>query len=226
MAGLAGAHVGLRAVTVAALFCCCVPNFLVAGPLACGLYVCALRTLRGRPFDSGALWSDWTVAGRAILAHLVVTLATVLPIFASRPSHLAGFALFAGILGSQGPSGPSDQAVALGALAFLGSMILLAAGIVAVLVWTLWLSTRAMFVMLLIADRRVDFSTAWRMSWAETRNHFWELLLLKVVAGLIGNVGVYLFYVGLIWTLPIYFTMIAAAYEHRFPFQAEPAGEA
>ena len=49
--------------------------------------------------------------------------------------------------------------------------------------------TRAMFVMLLIADRRVDFSTAWRMSWAETRNHFSELLLLKVVAGLIGSVA-------------------------------------
>ena len=47
---------------------------------------------------------------------------------------------------------------------FLGCFALLSVGLLAVMVWTFWISTKTMFVMPLIADRDVSFSTAWAMS--------------------------------------------------------------
>jgi hypothetical protein len=205
---------------------CCLGNFLVAGPLACGLYCCGLCALRGRPFSAGTLWRDWTVAGRAILAHLVILLLTSLPILLIYAASFTAFALLMATLGSlssgQPQGGPSDEAAIAVVLGFIATALVFTLGILAAMVWALWLGTKAMFVLPLIADRQVDFLTAWRMSWAETRRHFWELFLLKFLAGLIGMAGMYAMYVGLIFTLPMYFTMIAAAYEHRFPFPVEP----
>jgi hypothetical protein len=213
-------------ITIAAWFCC-LGNFLVAGPLACGLYCCGLCALRGRPFSAGTLWQDWTVAGRAIVAHLVISLLTGLPALLVYAGSIGGFVFLMAVLGGlssgQPQGGPPDEAAIIVLLGFVAMAVVFTLGGLAVMAWTFWLGTRTMFVMPLIADRRVDFSTAWRMSWAETRNHFWELLLLKFLAGLVGMVGVYAMYVGLIFTLPIYFTMIAVAYEHRFPFPVEPA---
>ena len=213
------------AVTLAALLCCCLPNFLVAGPLTCGLYACGLCTLRGQCFSANTLWRNWTVAGRSILAHLVIALLTVLPMLLLYAVSIGGFMLLTAMLASQAPQGPPAQPPAQPSgeeVAFIfAAMALLTLGGIAVMVWTFWIGTKTIFVMPLIADRDCGFSTAWGMSWRETRNHFWELLLLHVVGSLIASLGVYVFYIGLIFTLPIYFTMIAAAYEHRFPFEAE-----
>ena len=41
------------------------------------------------------------------------------------------------------------------------------------------------------------------------------MLLLQFLAGLIGGLGVYFCYVGLLFTMPISFTIVAAAYEDR-----------
>lgn len=216
-------------ITVAALLCCCLPNFLVAGPLTCGLYACGLCTLRGQCFNANTLWCNWTVAGRSILAHLVIALLTVLPMLLLYAVSIGGFVLLTAMLAGQVPQGPpaqppaqpSGEEAAFIFAGFFGGMALLTLGGIAVMVWTLWIATKTIFIMPLIADRDVGFSTAWGMSWRETHNHFWELLLLHFVGSLVASLGVYVFLVGVIFTLPIYFTMIAAAYEHRFPFQAE-----
>ncbi len=218
------------AVTLAALLCCCLPNFLVAGPLTCGLYACGLCAQRGQHFNANTLWRNWTVAGRSILAHLVIALLTVLPMILLYAVSIGGFVLLTAMLANVTPQGPPAQPPAQPSgeeVAFIfAAMALLTLGGIAVMVWTFWIGTKTIFVMPLIADRDVGFSTAWGMSWRETRNHFWELLLLHVVGSLIASLGVYVFYIGLIFTLPIYFTMIAAAYEHRFPFEAELTDDA
>ena len=213
------------AVTLAALLCCCLPIFLVAGPLTCGLYACGLCTLRGQRFNANTLWLNWTVAGRSILAHLVIALLTVLPMILLYVFSIGGLMLLTAMLAVQAPQGPPAQPSAEEAAfvfaGFLGWMALFTLGVIAVMVWTFWIGTKTIFIMPLITDRDVGFSTAWGMSWRETRNHFWELLLLHFVGGLVASLGACVFYIGLIFTLPIYFTMIAAAYEHRFPFEAE-----
>ena len=88
--------------------------------------------------------------------------------------------------------------------------------------WALWFTTRTMFVLPLIADRRLGFTPALRQSWIETRQGFWELLLLKLVADVVGAIGIYLMYVGLLFTLPFRFTLIASVYEERFGREESP----
>jgi len=92
-----------------------------------------------------------------------------------------------------------------------------------IMAWTFWLNTRTMFILPLIADRGLDFRTAWKKSWETTRSAFWELLLLQFVAGIVGGLGMYACYVGVLFTLPIYFTILAAAYEDRFAGEATVA---
>ena len=83
-------------------------------------------------------------------------------------------------------------------------------------IWSLWFTTRMMFVLPLIADRRTVFFAALRRSWAETRVGFWELLVINLVSGLIGTLGMYAMYVGMIFTVPVALTIVASVYEERF----------
>ena len=144
---------------------------------------------------------------------------TVIPVILLYAVLIAGFVSLVTALGAVAPPGPSgqppaqppDEEVAFVLTVFLGWFALLSLGLLAVMIWTFWIGTKTMFVLPLIADRDVRFSTAWKMSWHETRDHFWELLLLRVVASLIGSVGASLFYVGLIFTMPISTRLICKA---------------
>jgi len=107
-------------------------------------------------------------------------------------------------------------------LAFYGVMFV---GMLVWWLWVLWFTTRTMFVLPLIADRRLGFVEALGRSWTETRDRFWELLLLKFIADLTGMMGVYVMYVGVLFTLPFHFTLIASVYEERFARPEEPALE-
>ena len=112
---------------------------------------------------------------------------------------------------------PSPGAVfaLIAGMCFFYALMFLA--IVATWLWMLWFGTRTMFVFPLIADRRYSFGMAWRESWRETRTRFWELLIVQAVAGVIGMLGIYAMYVGLIFTIPIMFSIIVAVYVERFP---------
>jgi hypothetical protein len=209
-------------VMLAAIVCCYFPALLVAGPLACGLYACGLATLRGRPIDSDTLWRGWPATWSSMGAWIVVTLLGMLPMVLLQ---IFMFVVMFG-LGAVLDSGPPqaghgakspDGSVIVFMLGTMGVMML---GMLLSMVWVFWINTRTMFILPLIADRNVDFGTAWRMSWEATRTGFWELLLLQFLAGLIGGLGIYVCYVGVIFTLPIYFTLIATAYEHRFAGEA------
>jgi membrane-anchored glycerophosphoryl diester phosphodiesterase (GDPDase) len=82
--------------------------------------------------------------------------------------------------------------------------------------WMLWFGTRTMFVFPLIAQRQCGFAAAWSQSWRETRLRFWELLIINFVAGLLGMLGLYAMYIGLIFTMPIMFSIIMSVYDERF----------
>jgi hypothetical protein len=86
------------------------------------------------------------------------------------------------------------------------------------LLWTVWFGMRTMYVMPLIADRGCSFSEALTESWRLTKTSSWQLLLTYFLAFLIGSIGANFCYIGLVATLPIYFTIIASAYEsHALP---------
>jgi membrane-anchored glycerophosphoryl diester phosphodiesterase (GDPDase) len=117
--------------------------------------------------------------------------------------------------------GPPDAEVAMVLVVMIVTWVLMLLGGVAGMVWMWWLTTRTMFVLPLVADRELDFSTAWRMSWQETRYGFWELLLLNFLAGIIGMLGFYVCYVGALVSIPLGVMMVDAAYEGRFAPHAE-----
>jgi membrane-anchored glycerophosphoryl diester phosphodiesterase (GDPDase) len=133
------------------------------------------------------------------------------------------FAVFVPILsGLEGAGGAAPPAVVLSAVfgmfAFWVAMIVLNFVSYA---WMLFIGTRTLFILPLIADRRLDFSTAWRLSWEETRHGFWELLLLSIIASIISVLGMYVCYVGIIVSFPLGIMIIDAAYEDRFAGAAE-----
>jgi hypothetical protein len=237
-------------VVIAAVVCCWLPYFIVAGPIACGLYGCAISAIRSGPVNVVRLNAGWRSAGSSIVAWLFITLGSALPVIV-----LVGcFVVFVAVLGSQMPppqttSGaasspqaaespeapvrtadgrgavpapspcrepPSALAVFATFFAILAFYAVMFLGIFVSWLWTLWFTTRTMFVLPLIADRRLAFGAALCRSWAETRHGFWELLLVKFVADVIGMLGVYAMYVGLLVTVPYRFTLLASVYEDRF----------
>ncbi len=117
------------------------------------------------------------------------------------------------------PSATALLMVFVCVIIFYGTLFL---AILLAWVWTLWFSTRTMFILPLIADRQCGFTAALRESWRETRTRFWELLLINFLAGIIGAIGVYMMYVGMLFTMPIAFAIIASVYDERFPKGEKP----
>ncbi len=114
------------------------------------------------------------------------------------------------------PEQPSPWAV----LAMLLLMMVFYLGLFLMIIlfwiWSLWFATRTMFVLPLIAHRRIGFVAALRTSWVETRVRFWELLAISFISSFISSLGMYAMYVGMIFTIPIGLTMISSVYEERF----------
>lgn len=276
-------------VVIVSFVCCCLPYFLVVGPIVCGLYGCAISAIRNGPVDVAHLNRGWRSPVSSTIAWLFIKLGAMLPMLLLFGCFFIGFSLLAALIppesarhrtadtrphrpavdlpgqavetaaeedvdaaaeGAEAP-GPAGQvagrrpdrpqrqvsdragrprpeepspaevaAMLFGILAFYAIIFLV--GIVS-WVWSMWFTTRTMFVLPLIADRRLGFVRALRQSWTETRQGFWELLVINFVAGIIGMIGIYAMYVGLLFTVPIYFTIIASVYEERFPKGEEPA---
>jgi len=121
----------------------------------------------------------------------------------------------------QGPKEPPPFEVFIIVISVFAFYAMLFLAILVCWLWTMWFTTRTMFVLPLIADRRLGFIAALRESWGETRNRFWELLLINFVAGVIASIGIYAMYIGILFTIPIGFTIIASVYAERFPTKDE-----
>ncbi|NQU24462.1 MAG: glycerophosphoryl diester phosphodiesterase membrane domain-containing protein [Candidatus Nealsonbacteria bacterium] len=236
------------AIAILSMLCCWLPYFLVLGPITCGLYCCAISALKNRPFGTAELNRGWKSAGSSIAASLFISFLQVIPVVIL----LGGFFVFLFACGAMMPSGPIDNprtavetaddvdrpgdgpeqfeepppeaifAVLCTMMAFYAGLFL---AMIVCWAWALWLTTRTMFVFPLIADGRCGFTAALRQSWTQTRQGFWELLVINLVAGFIAMMGMYAMYIGVIFTLPIYFTIIASVYEERFQTAEEPGTE-
>jgi hypothetical protein len=205
----------LLALIMLVCYIACVFPFLIAqGPLMCAAFGCAFRNLRGWPVDTSALRRGMDVFWPAVRTGICLFLLQVIPIVIIAAFFGAAMAIFAATIGPKQPAGQPNPAVVLPAM--FGMMAVYMAFIFGFLAWSFYFSTRTMFVMPLVADRGYGFFTAWHVSWDATRKRFWERLLLVLLAGIIGGLGVYLCYVGVIFTMPLYFLLIAAAYEDEF----------
>lgn len=73
-----------------------------------------------------------------------------------------------------------------------------------------------MFGIFLIVDRDMDFWPASMESINIVKTNFWPFLGLSVVSGIIGGIGSVLCGIGVIFTLPIQFCILAYAYRDTF----------
>jgi len=73
-----------------------------------------------------------------------------------------------------------------------------------------------MFGLFLIVDKKMDFWTASMASIDKVKPAFFPFLGLAVVAGIIGYIGALACGIGVIITMPIYFTILAVTYRDVF----------
>ncbi|HVW47548.1 MAG TPA: glycerophosphoryl diester phosphodiesterase membrane domain-containing protein [Solirubrobacterales bacterium] len=206
-------------IAVGCYVACVIPYLLAQGPLACGLYMCAFRNLRGWPVESSDLNRGWEELASAMWAGLAMLLLQMAPALLFALIAVPGLLLFASA-GGPGQMEPNQR----GGLFLMGFFALEIVFIFAMIIWSFWINARTMFVMPLIADRGYNFSTALGESWRVTRVRFWERVLISFLAMLIGMLGMYACYVGILFTLPLYFLIISAAYDDEFGIQSIPGG--
>jgi hypothetical protein len=185
----------------------CLP-LLLFGPLAGGLFGCALAALVGRQVNLTSLRHGWRHFLTTCFAGLLLMMLNFVPLVILVCMQMAAIGLTVGFNGPNQQQGA--QPVVL-ALIFPLQMV----GMMLTMLWTIWIGTRTMFVLPTIVDRGYSLSAALDVSWEATRGRFWELMFLNFIAVMLGIVGMYLCYVGVILTAPLYFLTIAAAYDAR-----------
>jgi hypothetical protein len=193
---------------------CVFPVLLAMGPLSCALYACAFRNLRGWPVDTSSLGRGWQVVGPAMRTGICLWLIQAIPIVIFMIVIFGAVAIFGASVAPRQPGMKPDDATIVTFM--FGMMAVYGIVIFGSMLWALVFMTRTMFVYPLVADRGYGFADAWHASWEATRRRFWERLLLVVLASILGNIGIYLCYVGIIFSLPLNFMIVAAAYEDEF----------
>ncbi len=192
---------------------CVIPGLLIIGPMMAGMFACALRAQRGGTVETEDLFGGFKRAGSTVVAGLVMSVTLMLPMLAIYVLMMAPALLMA--VGAD-PERPSDQAAGLFAASFAGMFIFQFIAIMAYWIFSLWFATRIAFVFPILADRDISWSEAYRLSFRATKSGFWEVLLLVFIAWVFASIGSMFCYVGMLVTLPIGFSIMAAAYRERF----------
>jgi hypothetical protein len=96
-------------------------------------------------------------------------------------------------------------------------------GLLLLIIPGLLVAGRLMFVLPLIADRRMAGGEALRASWGALRGQSWMSFFLLFASGLISGIGILLCCIGLLLTAPLYYLSIAIVY-HDFFYTRKAAG--
>lgn len=192
-------------------------SFVIGGPLMGGVYYVLLRTARRHPVNPSDVFAGFSerfmhlflgyllpalFAGLCIIPIVVVFVAGLVPWIST--------ALQSG--GAQPPPPPVGAFFAAGA-----------AGLVCFPV-ALWLTLNWMFTLLLVIDKHLDFWTAMKTSWRQVSKHWWTMLGLVIICGLINIAGFLACCVGTFFTFPIVMGAFVQAYETMFTPRAAQSG--
>jgi uncharacterized membrane protein len=103
------------------------------------------------------------------------------------------------------------------------NLVLASVGFVLVLIPATYLGVSWMFTLPLVMDKGLDFWTAMGTSRKMVGKHFWLVLGLIIVCGLINMAGVLACCVGLFLSIPLVFSAFMYAYESIFSASAPKA---
>jgi uncharacterized membrane protein len=190
-------------------------SFVIGGPLLGGVYFVLLQAARRRAVNPSDLFAGFS--GRFIhlfLGHLLPSVFAGLCMIPVAVVFLVG--LLPWILTNQSTA-PENLTPPVGAMVATGVAALVCLPVV------LWLTINWMFTLLLVIDKQLDFWTAMKTSWRQVMRHWWTMLGLVIICGLINIAGVLACCVGTLFTFPIVMGAIVQAYETMFtPRAAQP----
>ena len=182
-----------------------VPIVLI-GPMMCGLYLCLFAKMRGQPVEFGDLFKGFDYFVQGLVAAAIQTV----PIFIVLvPSYAIFFALTIAAMPhdryarDEGP--PAGFVVGVCLFALVMVVISLAIHILFV------------FAYPLIVDRKLSGWEAIKLSARASMKNFGGVLGLVLLNSLLGILGAFACYVGIIFVIPISFAGYAAAYRRIFP---------
>ena len=190
---------------------------LVVGPLSGGLLLVYLKTIRGEPTGIGEVFAGFQRAFlQLFLGSLVVSLVVRGCLL---PFNYVVHAKVAPLL-EQMQHLQNDPTALQGLLPqFIPA---LASGLPVLcicLVPATFFSVSWMFTLPLIIDRQMTFDEAMKTSWRMVMKHWWMLLGLTIVTGLISSLGFLACCIGFLFTAPIAVGATLYAYETIFGVQ-------
>jgi uncharacterized membrane protein len=175
-------------------------SVFIMGPITGGLYLLYLKVLRGQPAEIGDLFAGFkTQMGQLVLAYLVVLLLTA-------ASALPGAAIMAYPFYSMIHHHAFDPVMGL----------LAALGLIVAFVPAIYLSVSWLFTLPLVIDRQMEFWPAMGASRRMVGKHWWLVLGLVVVCGLINLAGMLACCVGVFVSLPVVLGAMMYGYEIIF----------
>ena len=175
-------------------------SFIVTGPLTGGFYYFLLRNIRRENVDIGDVFSGFKRSlGQLIGGYLV-------------PVLLAGLAALPGALIMIFPLIQMSQQNNYSA----AMVVMLAFGIIVAMIPAIYLGVCWKFTLPLIADKGLDFWTAMGVSRKRVSLHWWTVLGLSILMGLVNLAGALLCCVGLFASVPVSLGAMMVAYERMF----------
>ena len=175
-------------------------SIVVTGPLTGGLYYLLLKVIRRQPAEIGDVFAGFRLAfGQLLLGYIVAAV-------------LTGVAALPGIVMMGVPIFMMVKHEAVEA----GPLLLAVLGLIVMAVPAIYLSISWMFSLPLIIDKRMEFWPAMAASRKMVGKHWWLVLGLVVVCGLVNLAGFAACCVGIFISLPIVFGAMMYAYESIF----------
>lgn len=182
-------------------------SLLITGPLIGGLYIFEQRILRGQGAEVGEVFAGFRNFGQLLLAYIVPTLIT-------------GAVALPGIILAVVPAvilSNSHEANPI-------LIVLIAFGVLLALVPAVYISICWTFTIPLVADKRLEFWPAMKASRAQVGRHWWMVLGLFIVIGLINFAGLLACCIGLFVTTPLCVLALLCAYETLFTPRTAQSG--
>jgi hypothetical protein len=190
---------------------------LVTGPLMAGVFLVYLKTIRGQAAGVGEIFAGFQRCYlQLFLGALVVSLVVN---GCMLPFQFVWQAKW-GPLQEQMQSLQSNPTAAQNVFpkmvsAFTSSLPVLLICMVPVTFFSVcW-----QYTLPLIIDKQMDFGTAMKTSWRMVMKHWWQVLGLTILVGLVSFLGVFACCVGVLFTAPIGIAAMMYAYETIFGVQ-------
>lgn len=175
-------------------------SMVIGGPLIGGVYYFLLRAIRGETAEVGDVFAGFKYRfGQLFLGQLVVMLLVLASVLPGSALLVAGTVT---MVRQHDPTG--------------GSIALIVAGSIVMLIPLFYLAIGWMFALPLIMDKALDFWPAMQLSRHVVGKHWWTTLALSLVVGIISCIGVLLCCVGVFFTMPLAFVTFLNAYERMF----------